>query len=162
VYLHGISDARLLRPQGYFVNPHAGTIVIGRILSDLHNTFAVQSSTITLLQPASERGNAGVDELQEQTVNLLNFQQTPNKVFSGQLAFNILAEAEVSARTELRIAEQLDLVLGKTVPKPAITVLQAPVFHSQVLSISVELLGAPAVEEVVAQLQPKPGFSIDR
>src|SRR4051794_40196189 len=26
VYLHGISDARLLRPQGYFVNPNAATI----------------------------------------------------------------------------------------------------------------------------------------
>src|SRR6266705_4852836 len=48
VYLHGISDARLLRPHGYFVNPHAAAIAVGRILSDLHNTFAVQSSTITL------------------------------------------------------------------------------------------------------------------
>ena len=124
VYLHGISDTRLLRTHGYFVNPHAATITIGRILSDLHNTFAVQSGTITLLQPASERGNAGVDELQEQTVNLLNFQQLQNKVFSGQLAFNVLAEPEISGQTELRIREQLELVLGKTVPKPAITVFR--------------------------------------
>ncbi len=162
VYLHGISDTRLLRPQGYFVNPDAATITIGRILSDLHNTFAVQSSTITLLQPASERGNAGVDELQEQTVNLLNFQQLQNKVFSGQLAFNILAEPEISAQTESRIVQQLDLVLGKTVPKPAITVLQAPVFHSQVVSITVELLAAPGIEELTAHLERQPGFSIDR
>src|SRR5215475_5444460 len=85
VYLHGISDSRLLRPQGYFLNPHAASIAIGRIPSDLHNTFAVQASTITLLEPASERGNAGVDELQEQTVNLRNFQQLQNKVFWNQL-----------------------------------------------------------------------------
>src|SRR5215468_5851621 len=32
VYLHGISDPRLLRPQGYFVNPYAASIAIGRIL----------------------------------------------------------------------------------------------------------------------------------
>ena len=162
VYLHGISDTRLLRPHGYFVNPDPATITIGRILSDLHNTFAVQSSTITLLQPASERGNAGVDELQEQTVNLLNFQQVQNKVFSGQLAFNILAEPEISAQTESRIMEQLELVLGKTVPKPAITVLQAPVFHSQVVSITVELLAAPGIDELTAHLERQPGFSIDR
>ena len=159
VYLHGISDTRLLRPHGYFVNPDAATITIGRILSDLHNTFAVQSSTITLLQPASERGNAGVDELQEQTVNLLNFQQLQNNVFSGQLAFNILAEPEISGQTELRIGEQLELVLGKTVPKPAITVLQVPVFHSQVVSITVELLATPAIDELTAHLELQPGFS---
>src|SRR5215813_7979452 len=162
VYLHGISDSRLLRPQGYFVNPYAAAIAIGRILSELHNTFAVQSSTITLLEPASERGNAGVDELQEQTVNLLNFQQLQKKVFSGQLAFNILPEPEVSARTESRIVGQLDLVLGKTVPKPAITALQASVFHSHVFSISVELLATPTVEELVAHLQRQPDFSVDQ
>src|SRR5215467_1980138 len=162
VYLHGISDSRLLRPLGYFVNPHAAAIAIGRILSDLHNTFAVQSSTITLLEPASERGNAGVDELQEQTVNLLNFQQLQNKVFSGQLAFNLLPEPEVSMRTESRIVDQLALVLGKTVPKPAITALQAPVFHSHVFSISVELLATPMVEDLIGHLGKAPGFLIDQ
>src|SRR5712671_2933203 len=43
VYLHGISDPRLLRPKGYFVNPHPATIVIGRVLSHLHIKFAVES-----------------------------------------------------------------------------------------------------------------------
>src|SRR5215467_2370586 len=140
IYLQGISDTRLLKSHGYFVNPHPAAIAIGRILSSLHNTFAVQSSTITLLEPASERGNAGVDELQEQTVNLLNFQQLQKNVFSGQLAFNVLPEPEVSMRTESRIVDQLDLILGKTVPKPSITALQAPVFHSQVFSMSMALL----------------------
>src|SRR3989442_4047710 len=35
VYLEGISDPRVLRPKGYFVNPHPATIVIGRVLSHL-------------------------------------------------------------------------------------------------------------------------------
>src|SRR5262252_9063543 len=143
IYLQSISDTRLLKSHGYFVNPHAAAIAIGRILSSLHNTFVVQSATITLLEPASERGNAGVDELQEQTVNLLNFQQVQSKIFTGQLAFNILSEEEASARTETRILEHLDVILGKTGPKPAITALQAPVFHSHLLTISAALLGAP-------------------
>src|SRR5438128_9936840 len=68
IFLHGISVARALRRQGYFVNPHPAAIVIGRLLSALHSKFGVQSAAITILEPASERGNAGVDELQEQTV----------------------------------------------------------------------------------------------
>jgi aspartate-semialdehyde dehydrogenase len=160
VYLHGISDSWLLRPQGYFVNPHPGAIVIGRILSNLHNTFAVQSSTITLLEPASVRGNAGVDELQEQTVSLLNFQGTEKKVFGGQLAFNILPEPEASAETESRILDQLSVILGKTVPKPAIMALQVPVFHSHSLSMSVELLGKPAQEDLIRHLESSVEFTV--
>src|SRR5262249_49618999 len=52
VYLHGISDARLLRSQGYFVNPHPAAIVIARILSALHNAFGVQFAAVTVLEPA--------------------------------------------------------------------------------------------------------------
>src|SRR5438552_6246387 len=47
VYLEGISDPRLLGPKGYFVNPHPATIVIGRVLSHLHNTFPVESAAAT-------------------------------------------------------------------------------------------------------------------
>ncbi|HLH31744.1 MAG TPA: Asd/ArgC dimerization domain-containing protein [Terriglobia bacterium] len=153
VYLHGISDPLVLRPSGYFVNPHPAAIVIGRILSTLHNAFAVQSAAVTLLEPASERGNAGVDELQEQTVSLLNFQQVEKKTFAGQLAFNILPEEEASARTEARILEQLDQVLGRTVPKPTIMAMQAPVFHSHVYALAANLLGTPSAEELVKQLE---------
>jgi aspartate-semialdehyde dehydrogenase len=159
IYLHGISDPRSLQPHGYFVNPHAATIVIGKILSHLHNKFAVESAAVTILAPASERGNAGVDELQEQTVNLLNFQQVEKKVFSGQLAFNILPEPEVSARTERRIMDQLNAIFGQTFPKPAIHAVQAPVFHSHAFSVFVNVLAS--AEELSAHLAESAMFAMD-
>ena len=63
VYLEGISNPRVLKSRGYFVNPHPAAIVIARTLSRLHNKYGLQSAAITILEPASERGNAGVDEL---------------------------------------------------------------------------------------------------
>ena|SRR5438093_3862800 len=159
VYLHGISDPRLLRTQGYFVNPHAAAIVIGRILAHLHNMFAVESAAVTILEPASERGNAGVDELQEQTVSLLNFQQIEKKIFSGQLAFNILPEPEASARTERRIMDQLDIILGKTFPKPAINAIQVPVFHSHAFSMFLNVYAS--IEELSAHFAQSPNFAMD-
>jgi len=161
LFLDGISSAGALRRKGYYVNPHPAAIVLGRVLSDLHNKFVVQSAAVTILQPASERGTSGVDELQEQTVNLLNFQQVENKVFGAQLAFNILPEPESSAQTESRITEQLGELLGATFPRPILTVIQAPVFHSYAFSIFVRLLRAPAVEEFAAHLSRNVRFSID-
>ena len=157
IYLEGISDPRLLRPRGYFVNPHPAAIVIARVLSNLHNTFGLQSTAVTVLEPASQRGNAGVDELQEQTVNLLNFQQLEKKVFEGQLAFNILQEQGASERTESRILEQVVGILGSTFPKPIITAVQAPVFHSNAFSFFVYLLATPTVDDLKARLDQSAG-----
>lgn len=157
IYLQGISDPLILRSKGYFVNPHSAAIVIARVLSGFHNTFGLQSAAVTVLEPASERGNAGVDELQEQTVGLLNFQQVEKKVFNGQLAFNILAGREASERTERRILEQVSGILGKTFPKPMITAVQAPVFHSHAFSLFVQLLAHPSIEEIAAQLNQSGG-----
>ena len=159
IFLHGISDAAVLRRKGYYVNPHPAAIVLGRLLSDLHNKFAVQSAAVTVLEPASERGNGGVDELQEQTVSLLNFQQVENKVFGAQLAFNILPEKEASSRTERLITAQLSEILGKTFPRPMITAIQAPVFHSHAFSIFVQLLAAPSVDELSAYIGHNKRFS---
>jgi len=160
LYLHGISDARLLRPTGYFVNPHPAAIAIGRVLSDLHNAFTVQSAAVTILEPASERGTAGVDELQEQTVNLLNFQHVRNKVFNGQLAFNILPEQEASTRTEVRIFEQLTTILGRTFPQPMLMAVQAPIFYSYAFSMFVHLLEPPGYEELSAHLRRNAAISL--
>src|SRR5881296_272489 len=52
VYLEGISNPRVLKSHGYFVNPHPATIVIARTLSRLHNKYGLQSAAVTILEPA--------------------------------------------------------------------------------------------------------------
>lgn len=157
-FVNGISDPRSLKAKGYFVSPHPAAIVLARVLSRLHNTFRVQSAAVTVLEPASERGSAGVDELQEQTVNLLNFQQVLSKVFTGQLAFNILPEPGTSEQTENRILQQAAEILGGTFPIPMIIAVQAPVFHSHVFSLFVRLGASPAADELVEQLRHDPSI----
>jgi aspartate-semialdehyde dehydrogenase len=148
LFLSGVSDASVLKNQGYIINPHPATIVLVRVLSKLQQRFGVQNASVTILQPASERGSAGVDELQEQTVELLNFQQVQNRVFSGQLAFNILPEQENAARTEEQIRDQISTLLSGAAPVPVIMALQTPVFHSHGFSMFVSLQGSPSVDAV--------------
>ena len=89
-----------------------------------------------------------MDELQEQTVELLNFQHVTNRVFDGQIAFNILPEVETSERQEELIRDQIATILGETIPPPAIMAVQAPVFHSQSFSIFVSLNASPSFDEI--------------
>ena len=57
----------------------------------------VRSVVCTVMEPASEHGQKGMDELHEQTVNLLSFQELPKNVFDTQVAFNMVGDL----RTEL-------------------------------------------------------------
>ena len=45
----------------------------------------------TVFEPASEHAQKGMDELHEQTVNLLSFQQLPKNIFDTQVAFNMVS-----------------------------------------------------------------------
>lgn len=103
----------------------------------------------TVLQPASELGSAGVDELHQQTVGLLTFQSLPKDVFDAQVAFNVLASLGGAAKVDLErvrstIARQAKLLAGGAIAL-ALQVVQVPVFHGYAASVFLEM--ASGVDE---------------
>jgi aspartate-semialdehyde dehydrogenase len=153
LFLGGVSSPADLKPAGYYVNPHPATIALGRLLSRVHADFPVRTAAATVLEPASERGAAGVAELQEQTVGLLNFQGVEHRVFGGQLAFNLLPEIAAAQRIETLVRRQLSAALGDRLPQLSLATLQAPVFHSHGFSLFLQLAGSPTVDAVASCLE---------
>src|SRR5690348_3695467 len=70
---------------------HPAAVVLGLLLIRAQKIATIRSANVTIFEPASEHGRAGMDELHEQTVNLLSFQEMPKKVFDEQVAFNLIA-----------------------------------------------------------------------
>lgn len=157
LYLKGVSAPSLLKGAGYYVNPHPAVIALGRVLARMQSEFKLESASITALCPASERGSAGVNELQEQTVELLNFQSVESKVFHGQLAFNLLAEIQTSRQLEALVARQLSELLGQSLPPVGIAAIQAPVFHSHACSVFLKLASPVNSEQIGACLNDARG-----
>lgn len=153
VIVAGLGDPKLPEQEGYVIGPHPATIILGHILSRLHNRFGLEAAAATVLEPASERGSAAIEELEKQALSILNLQEVAHKVFANQLAFNILPENRVAAQTEANIARQLEAVLGQTFPKPALAVAQAPVFHGHTVIAHVRLLESPSAGAVAATLE---------
>jgi aspartate-semialdehyde dehydrogenase len=137
MFLSGISDRSLIKESGYFISPHPSVIVLAKVLSTLERAFPIKSVTATLLEPASERGSAAIDELQEQTVGLLNFQPVEHRLFKGQIAFNLLPETNAAVDAENLIRTQFQAIFGSSIPIPSLMTLQAPVFHSESFSLFV-------------------------
>jgi aspartate-semialdehyde dehydrogenase len=139
---------------------HPAAVAIALVLGRLHGVFPVRRAVIQIFEPASERGSAGIDELQRQTVSLLSFKTMPKEVFDNQVSFSLLARLgeaavvkleDVEARIERHLASLL--ALGHT-PMPSVRLIQAPVFHGYSLSFWIELEqnpGVAAIEQTLSE-----------
>ena len=130
--------------QRLFVVAHPAASVIAQILEGLTSLHPIQRSVVEVFEPASERGQKGISELQQQTASLLSFKKLDKAVFDTQLSFNLLAaygeEAPVHLSTiEHRIEMHLATLLARKgaatpIPMPSLRLIQARVFHGYSLS----------------------------
>jgi len=77
--------APVLQP-GPVVAAHPAATVLAMLALRCEKAAKIQRMVATVFEPASENGQKGMDELHEQTVNLLAFQELPKTVFDIQVA----------------------------------------------------------------------------
>jgi len=138
----GQTPAFELQP-GPCVIAHPAAVVLALLILRAQKVGAIQRVVATLFEPASEHGQKGMDELHEQTVNLLSFQELPKNVFDTQIAFNMVARYGPNAspaleNIERRISDHYQRIAGKGAPQPALLLVQAPIFHGHAFSLYLE------------------------
>ena len=139
------------------VAAHPVAVMLALVGGRLQAKLALTSVAATVMEPASEYGRAAMDELHQQTVNLLSFQTLPREQFDAQVSFNLLPELGEAAQvklgaTEQRIRRHYSGLSEGRLPTLALQIVQAPVFHGYVLSMLVEVGKAATVGEVEAAL----------
>jgi len=137
---------------------HPAAVVLALLLLRIKKACSIERAVVTAFEPASEHGRRGMDELHEQTVNLLSFQQLPRTVFDAQVAFNMLDRyGEKSlpslASVEERIRRHFRVLAGDQVAVPSLMLLQAPIFHGYAFSIYIETSHAMKAEEAAQALK---------
>jgi len=143
---------------GPSVAAHPAAVVLALLVLRAHKLVPLKRITATVFEPASEHGQKGLDELHEQTVNLLSFQQIPKSIFDTQVAFNLVArygEHSIStlAEVESRVLKHYRHIAGKDAPLPSLLLVQAPVFHGHVFAIHVDtdqIVDAEAIAQALA------------
>jgi aspartate-semialdehyde dehydrogenase len=133
------SDAA--RGRRTLVSPHPATVLLAHVLHPL-KAFAPEEAVATLIQPASIRDEPGIEELFENTRQIVAMTaRTPTPVFGTQLAFNLLpAVAPIEA-----IAAQLHAVLAGP-PAVALQILQGSVFHAVSASLFMRCPSNPSLQ----------------
>lgn len=113
------------------VSPHPIAIPIALILHQIESVSPIELCTATVVQPASEFEQAGVEELAAQTISVLNIKSVPRKIFDRQLAFNMYPALE---RNEEFIVRQLHKLIDPAT-ELALFITQGTIFHSHTFSL---------------------------
>jgi aspartate-semialdehyde dehydrogenase len=137
---------------GPCVTAHPVAITLALLLLRARKVGAIRRVVATAFEPASERGQRGMDELHQQTVNLLSFQPLPKDVFDAQVAFNLVARYGHKSHpplnsVEARVLRHYRIIAGADAPQPSLIMLQAPIFHGHALAAFLEMETATDVSE---------------
>jgi aspartate-semialdehyde dehydrogenase len=138
---------------GPAVVAHPAAVVLALLLVRLQKMGTVERSAATVYEPASEHAQKGMDELHEQTVNLLSFQPLPKTIYDTQVAFNMIARygeqsVPALATIERRVLRHYKQIAGKDAPIPSLLLVQAPIFHGHAFSVHIEMQQAIDIARV--------------
>ena len=137
---------QVARPElqpGPCVTAHPVAITLALLLLRARKAGNLNRAVVTAFEPASEHGQRGMDELHQQTVNLLSFQPLPKDVFDAQVAFNMVARYGQKAQpaldsVESRILRHYGKIAGADAPQPSLMLVQAPIFHGHASAMFLE------------------------
>src|SRR5262249_7663248 len=106
--------------------------------------FDPEHFTLVALQPVSESGQKGIEELEHQTSQLLSFQPVGSPVFDTQVGFNLLDRFVPRCKEKLcgargRLRRELSAILRSNTKTPAVQLVHAPVFYGVTFTFAAKL-----------------------
>lgn len=151
----GVNLESIDRSERKLVSPHPIAIPVALILHEIEKVARVELCTVTVVQPASEFDEPGVDELAKQTLSVLSVQSMPHEIFERQLAFNLYPALE---HREPFIVSQIRAVTDVRA-QIALLVTQGTIFHSHTFSLFVKVEGAVDQAKIENALKQNPAIA---
>ncbi len=116
-----------------YISPSAPVIIACTVSAALARLGA-EHLAMVLFPPVSERDQVGIEELENQTRNLLAFREIGPSGFDAQVAFNLLPSYGEESRPRLEdirreVSRDVARYLAGRATTPAIQLVQAPVFY---------------------------------
>jgi aspartate-semialdehyde dehydrogenase len=136
---------------GCWTVPHPLSLVLYDLLRPVDCGPGVDEAVAVVLRPAADYGEAGVEELRQQTVHLLNCIEMPVETFGRQLAFNIVPDPGLSCAVpglEQEIPRQVSRMLGWDRERLTLRFLAAPVFHGHGIELRLRTSNGAELDDV--------------
>ena len=145
VVVAGVNDETVLKKRPFLIaNPHPATVILAHLFHLIIQKFGLLKAVTFILQPVSAFENAGIHELIDQSVALLNSSTMSKKVFREQIAFNLLSHTEKPETdgfcpVEKQIVKEIKRVLRDDEFPISLSLILAPVFHTYSIMTFLEI-----------------------
>ena len=160
-------NAHALRtmPRSIVAIPNCTTTPLVMALKPLQDAVGVKRVVVTTFQSVSGTGTAAMDELLNQTKDLLAFREAKVEVYPYQIAFNLLPHIgsftnEGDCSEEVKIAREMRKILEAPMLRVTATTVRVPVMRCHSEAINVELEHPLKPNEARAALAALPGVIV--
>jgi aspartate-semialdehyde dehydrogenase len=151
--------------KGIIANPNCSTIQMVVALKPLHDAARIRRIVVTTFQSVSGTGQRAIDELMQQTIDLLNFREIACKVYPYQIAFNVLPHIDTFlengyTKEEMKMVHETKKILGDDSIKITATTVRVPVFRCHSESVNIETEKKLSAHDARALLAAFPGIVV--
>jgi aspartate-semialdehyde dehydrogenase len=151
--------------KGIIANPNCSTIQMVVALKPIHDVAKIKRVVVTTFQSVSGTGKKAMDELLQQTVDLLNFKEIKIQVYPHQIAFNVLPHIDKFlengyTKEEMKMVNETKKIMGDPSIKVTATTVRVPVFRGHSESVNIETERKLKTQEVREILSKAPGIVV--
>jgi aspartate-semialdehyde dehydrogenase len=155
----------LKRHKGIIANPNCSTIQMVVVLKPIHDAAKIKRVVVTTFQSVSGTGKKAMDELLQQTTDLLNFREVRCNVYPHQIAFNCLPHIDKFldngyTKEEMKMVNETRKIMGDDSIRLTATTVRVPVFRGHSESLNIETEKKLGVNEARAVLSSAPGVIV--
>lgn len=160
-----INSHELKNHKGIIANPNCSTIQMVVVLKPIHDAAKIKRVVVSTYQSVSGTGAKAMDELHQQSIDILNFQDVEPKVYPHQIAFNCLPHIDVFfddgyTKEEMKMVFETEKIMGDSSIKVTATTVRVPVFRGHAESLNIETEKKVTANEARAVLASAPGVVV--
>jgi aspartate-semialdehyde dehydrogenase len=150
--------------KNIIANPNCSTAQLVVVLKPLHDLAKIKRVVVATYQSVSGAGKEAMDELWDQTKGIFVTDPTEPKIFTKQIAFNVIPHIDVflddgSTKEEWKMMAETKKILDPKIKLTA-TCVRVPVFVGHSEAVNVEFERAVSTEEARAVLREAPGVLV--
>jgi aspartate-semialdehyde dehydrogenase len=151
--------------KGIISNPNCSTIQMVVALKPLHDAAKIKRVVVSTYQAVSGTGKKAMDELMNQTRDILNFKEPAKEVYPHRIAFNCLPHIDVFlengyTREEMKMVNETRKIMGDASIAVTATTVRVPVFRGHSESVNVETEKKITGDEARLLLMKAPGVKL--
>ncbi len=161
----GINSEMAKNHKGVIANPNCTTAIAAMALYPLHQHFGLKKVIVSTYQATSGAGAKGMQELIQQTHDLLHGHEAHPEVFAHKIAFNLIPHIDSFqdngyTKEEMKVTWETQKIFGDDSLKISCTAVRIPTLRAHSESIVVETEKPIPAEEAREILSAAPGVEV--